>query len=56
MAPGRALLGGQGKWVVASHIHGGGLLPFRDLSLFLSQLELEPKLIRRVDSRKGTNL
>jgi hypothetical protein len=30
---------GCGKW--PSHIHGGDLLPFWDLSLFLSQLVLE---------------
>ena len=27
--------------LTSSHIHGGDLLPFRDLSLFLSQLVLE---------------
>jgi len=30
-----------GERCQAAHIHGGDLLPFRDLSLFLSQLVLE---------------
>jgi len=41
-----------------SYIRGGDLLPFRDLSLFLSQLvsrSLIIKLPKRVNSRKGTN-
>jgi len=41
-----------------SHIHGGDLLPFRDLSHFLSQLvgrSLIIKLPTRVDLKKGTN-
>jgi hypothetical protein len=41
------------------HIHGGDPLPFRDLSLFLSQLvgrSLIIKLPTRVNSRKVTNL
>ena len=41
-----------------SHIHGGDLLPFRNLSFFLSQLvgrSLIIKLPKRVDSRKATD-
>ena len=35
------VMAGGAERISPSHIHGGDLLPFRDLSLFLSQLVLE---------------